>query len=331
MKYRKLINRLILGMAGVASVGCFTACEQEFFEDEQYRKEILIVSGDDNIVQREFSFEDDAVGYISIYASGVTPIEKDVTVELAKDGNILQEYNQRMHGEDYASYALELPESCYEIDNWSIQVHPDETTPYSMFPIKVNLASLQVEETYFLPLKIVSVSDYMISAEKQEALLQIMMKNDYASTLTATYYSMNGTSSTNGGAESPVNISKLVVPVSKYGIRILPGSVTTTDKKEIRMQGIVVTVHPDELIDVPVIGEDGLPTGETVKRQKVTLERWRNLQDAITVNEIADKPSYYDPEEGEYTLNYTYSYGGNNYVMYEVMSRMSITNEDNND
>ena len=310
-------------------MGCFTACEQEFFEDEQYRKEILIVSGDGNVIQREFTFEDNAVGYVSVYASGTTPIAHEVTVELALDNNILQEYNQRMYGDNYANYALRLPEGDYEIENWSIKLYPDETTPYAMFPIKVNLADLQVEEDYFLPLKIASVSDYMISEEKREALLQIMMKNDYATTLTDTYYSMSGSMSTNGATAIPINSSKLVVPVSKYGIRILPGSTTTTDKKEIRMQGIVATVHPDELIDIPVLGDDGLPTGETVKRQKVTLERWRNLQDAITVSEIAGSPSYYDPEEEEYTLNYHYSYAGNNYDMKEVMTRMSITNEDN--
>lgn len=329
MKYRNLINKLILGVTGVASIGCFTACEQEFFTEEQYRKEILIVSGDENIVQKEFTFEEGgSVAYLSIYASGTTSIEHEVTVVLAKDDNILQEYNQRMYGDTYSSYALELPESCYEIDDWSIQLYPSDDTPYSKFPIKVDLSNLQMEEDYFLPLKIASVSDYMISSEKREALLQIMMKNDYASTLTQTYYSMDGTMSMNGATSTPINASKLVVPVSKYGIRMLPGYTTTTDKHQIRLQGIVVTVHPDELIDIPVIGEDGLPTGEYVQRQRVTLERWRELQDALTVSEIADDPSYYDPDEEEYTLNYTYSLDGNSYVMSEVMSRMSITNED---
>ena len=47
MKYRKIINKLIL-MVGVTTTGVLTSCEQEFYQDEQYRKEIYIVSGEDN-------------------------------------------------------------------------------------------------------------------------------------------------------------------------------------------------------------------------------------------------------------------------------------------
>ena len=39
MKYRKIINKLIL-MVGVTTTGVLTSCEQEFYQDEQYRKEI---------------------------------------------------------------------------------------------------------------------------------------------------------------------------------------------------------------------------------------------------------------------------------------------------
>ena len=48
MKYRKIINKLIL-MVGVTTTGVLTSCEQEFYQDEQYRKEIYIVSEEDNI------------------------------------------------------------------------------------------------------------------------------------------------------------------------------------------------------------------------------------------------------------------------------------------
>lgn len=55
MKYRNFTNKLML-MVGVTATAVLTSCEQEFYQDEQYRKEIYIVSGEDNIFQREFSF-----------------------------------------------------------------------------------------------------------------------------------------------------------------------------------------------------------------------------------------------------------------------------------
>ena len=55
MKYRNFTNKLML-MVGVTATAVLTSCEQEFYQDEQYRKEIYIVSGEDNIFQREFAF-----------------------------------------------------------------------------------------------------------------------------------------------------------------------------------------------------------------------------------------------------------------------------------
>ena len=77
MKYRNFTNKLML-MVGVTATAVLTSCEQEFYQDEQYRKEIYIVSGEDNIFQREFAFGGEEIGYLSVYASGTTPIEKEV-------------------------------------------------------------------------------------------------------------------------------------------------------------------------------------------------------------------------------------------------------------
>ena len=54
MKHINTVNRLILGAVCMVSIGVFTACEQEFYQDEQYRKEIYIVSGEDNIFSKNF-------------------------------------------------------------------------------------------------------------------------------------------------------------------------------------------------------------------------------------------------------------------------------------
>ena len=50
----------------------------------------------------------------------------------------------------------------------------------------------------------------------------------------------------------------------------------------------------------------------------------------ITVLNIEDTPSYYNPEKKEFTLNYRYNYNSNDwYEMKEVMSPVAVANENN--
>lgn len=340
MKHISIVNRLLFGAMSIASIGAFSACEQEFYEDEQYRKEIYIVSGEDNIFQQEFSFGEDIEGYVSVYAGGTTPVEKEVTVALEIDETALQEYNQKRYGESYNQYAQILPEARYSIADWSVKLYPDERTSYTLFPIRVDVNGLEPEDTYFLPLKIASVSDYMISASRRNVLLQVFVKNEYATSKKSTYYTMSGTTlkvakdtweplETEKGQPkyNPINGTKPVAPVKEQGIRILTGTTITSDRKELRKQGIVATVHPEEEVDVDIIGSDGLPTGEKIKCQRVTLDKWYDVDGSITVLNIEDKPSYYNPINKEFTLNYRYNYKSNDwYEMKEVMTPLDITN-----
>jgi Domain of unknown function (DUF1735). len=322
MKQMNILDKMLAGCVGLFAIGLMTACEQEFYKDEQYRKEIYIVSGDDNIFGQEFVFGEESTGYLSIYAGGVTSVEHDVDVKLAKDETFLQEYNQRVKGEDYDNYAMELPANRYVIDNMTITLRPDTDIPYSLCPIRVNIDGLYPDETYFIPLKISTVSDYMISEEKRNVLFQIFMKNNYATTKTDTYYTMSGTSKKDGETRAtPVNATKLVIPISQYAIRILPASTQTTDKVQLRKQGIAVTVHPNEMVDIPVLDDEGLETGEYLKMQKVTLKPWTDSQESLEIQDITGKLSYYDSEKKEYTLFYRYKLSDSDdwYEIKEVM------------
>lgn len=312
MKLKNICYRnKALGLLGLALLGTLTACEEEFWETEQYRKEIYIVSGDDNIFGQEFTFEEEgSVGYLSVYAGGVTGIEKDVEVVLESDPEILREYNSRVHAESYDDYAYELSADHYTIDNMTVTLKQGAEMPYSLFPIKVDINGLIPDEDYFIPLRIASVSDYMVSETKRDVLFQIYMKNDYATTKSDTYYNMTGIKQDPGSSvQTSVTATKLVVPVSQYGIRILPASNTTTDGRELRKQGIVVTVHPDELVDVNVLNDEGQPTGEYEQYQKVTIESWMKEDASVSVEESTSSHgdvSHYDPETKTYTLYYRY-------------------------
>ena len=44
MKQINILKKKFAGCIGLLLIGLMTACEQEFYKDEQYRKEIYIVS-----------------------------------------------------------------------------------------------------------------------------------------------------------------------------------------------------------------------------------------------------------------------------------------------
>lgn len=349
MKDIRLINKLAIATFCTTFASVFMSCEQEFYKDEQYRKEIFIVSGENNIFEQEFTFDENAEGLLSIYVGGTTPIEKDVTVTLEQDIELLNKYNRLMYDNDYDNYALILPKNRYNVNSMSVTLEANNENPYVLFPVHVNVNGLIPEEEYILPLTIASVSDYMIASEKKNVLLKIFMKNEYATTKSRIYYNMIGTIqqevNNNGtfeieGKESPMNSTKLVTPISKYGIRILPATVQSdpnASQQSLRLRSVVATVNPDEWIDVPVISDEGEPTGEFVKCQKVTVAPWFETNQAVRVKNIDDKPSYYNPEKKEFTLQYHYriasidGQSNNKEVWHEVketMTPMDITNKD---
>ena len=332
----KRLHFNILPLALLAMVAVLTACEKTFYNDEQYRKEIYLVSDDSNIFGQEYSFGDESVGNLSIYAAGTTAIDHDVNVELEIFPDYLRSYNQRIFGDNYSNYAKALEPSDYKIESMTATLKAGASEPYVKLPIKVIVENLNVDDTYFIPIRIKSVSDYMVSVAKREVLYRIFMKNEYATTKTTTYYTMVGTeqecTESGGifvptGVPSSVNSTKVFTPIAKNSIRQLPGSIYSNTPSVIRNQSINVTVHPDQIIDVPVYVE-GKFIGEYVKRQKVTLATWQESSTSITVADVDDKLSYYDPETKTFTLNYRYKLAGESvwHFMYEVSTPLSVTN-----
>ncbi|MBQ8047280.1 MAG: DUF4361 domain-containing protein [Prevotella sp.] len=320
---KKNILNIITGLAGASMLLVMTACgEKEFYDDEQYRKECYIVSGDNNIFGQEYVFGENSVGYLSVYMSGSTPVDHDVTVTLRPASHLLKEYNQRVNGSVYANYAELLPESAYTVpDGWTTTITPANS--YTMFPISVNVDQLDLSKTYYLPIEIASVSDYQYSATKNYVLFRIYVKNAYATTKSSTYYQMYGTTlDLKADGESLVkvdeeavptvfNATKLTVPLSENDVRILPGSTQSSEVAVVNQRSIRVTVT-DEVYQNPVLGDDGLPTGQTIPVLIVKVEplnvgsgcvQVRTAYDIVTGEE---QVSFYNPADNTFTLNYTY-------------------------
>lgn len=338
MKIKNIINSSRLFIAGSIAFVSLTSCETQFYDEEQYRKEIYIVSGDENMYGQEFEFGKESVGYLSIYASGTTPIESDVEVELELNPQYLRSYNQRVYGDDYASYARQLEAENYTIESMKIVIPKNNEDPYVKFPIKVNVNNITDDAEYYIPLRIKSVSKYMISEARRNVLFRIYKKNEYASTKTNSYYTMNGVEQlytldgegnfVSGDPATAVNATKPLIPVSQYSVRMMPNGMGATSDAAERNNSLLLTVHPDVIVDVPVLSE-GIPTGQYVKRQKVTVEAWDYSANAIEIADIDGEQSYYDPQTMQFTLNYRYRLANSKqwHFMNEVMKPLSINNK----
>ena len=88
-------------------------------------------------------------------------------------------------------------------------------------PINVRVDELLPDQTYFIPLRIESVSSCMPSATKNFVLFEIQRRNNYATTKSSTYYTMTGTTQTgwivdnifgSNTRRQAINSSKLVIP-----------------------------------------------------------------------------------------------------------------------
>lgn len=321
-----------------AAAATFSSCELEYYKEELYRKEIYLVSGENNIFEQEFQFGGD-YGYVSVYAGGTLNIDKSVTVQLAKDYEAIEEYNKRNFDTDYSDYAQELPADTYTIENMTVVLDQDSAVSYGVCPVKVYVDELLDDQTYFIPLRIESVSDYMASPTKNFVLLKVCMKNEWATTKTRTYYTMRGLSqggtfenglfvpekADTGEVIPPQNItsSKIMVPTGQRSMRTLPAARGTNDDANSRNWAMSVIVDPIQTMDIPILDRDGQPTDEFFTVRMVSLSPYNDSANAVEIVEIPEEPCYYDSETKTFVLNYFYKIPGEKW--YRVSESMYDT------
>ena len=316
-------------LAAAAAFLC--SCEMEYYKEELYRKEIFIVSGENNILGQEFEYgEKGFQGELAIYASGTTGLDQNVTVKLGLDFEAIGEYNKRNFDTKFEEYAMELPAEYYTIDPMSVEMEAGSCS--ASLPINVRVDELLPDQTYFIPLRIESVSSCMPSATKNFVLFEIQRRNDYATTKSSTYYTMTGTTQTgwivdnifgSNTRRQAINSSKLVIPVGERSVRILPGATAANDKVTSRrhqsdalplsrcavirqiIEHVVQSVDPESWVNVPVYVE-GEITDEVVPMQRVSITPYLDSQDAIRVSASPLNDSTYDPATGTFYLYYRY-------------------------
>lgn len=255
---KKILNigLLLLTLAGIT--GCN---EDEQFEGELYKKIIYLLSDDNMAFQSAHELGKESTGYVSVYCGGTEHIKQDVTIELEPDDQILAQYNKINFDIEESKYAKELDPSKYNIPTYQTVLKADSEDNYALIPITVNPDGLSPDSIYMIPLRIKSISNYEINPDKQQVLYQVVLKNEYATMESTTYYQTSGTEirhTTIGDKASGTNVTRVVAPISKNQVRVLAGthtySPTNVTKEEIDKYAMILTINDDYSITITPYG-----------------------------------------------------------------------------
>lgn len=262
----KLISKILF--AALIVVAFFACNENEPFEGELYKKVVYVLSSDNNKVFAETHFLDEEVstGHLTVYAGGTEPLDKNVTVVFEKDNEILDLYNLINFDLNTEKFAKELDPSRFEIPSYSVTLSVGNEKPYALFPIKIKAEGLSPDSTYFIPLKIKSVSEYEANPERSSVLYRVYLANQYAKQQESTQYSMKGDRKEPGKKEYSVTLNKRVFPLTKTKVRTTAGIVVFSntvdfiDKNSMILdvneatKEITITSYKSDYIDIEQIG-----------------------------------------------------------------------------
>ncbi len=231
--------------------------ENEQFRGELYKKVIYLLSDDDYTFESVHELGSPTTGYVTVYCGGTEHIGSDVTVELERDPDAVFEYNYMYFDIDESRYAHELPASKYSIASYQTVLRADSPDNYSLLPISVDPEGLSPDSIYLIPLRIKSASAYEINPDKRRVLYQVLLKNQYATMESTTYYQVTGTETRGEGDEaaaSGISVTRIFAPLSKNQVRCFAGTHTynpsNVAKSEIDTYAMTLTIADDKSITI---------------------------------------------------------------------------------
>ena len=297
-------------------VGVLSSCSNgdEFFKEERYKKEIYVVSDASQVFQAEYEMtkSDEAMKTLAFAVSGTNPIDRDVNIVVAKDEELLTEYNYNNYRDETDKYAHGLNEVDYILSSSSVTIKmgTEFKNQVGKLPITLKtsvLENLSVDSIYFIPFRIKEASPYEINEDKRNVLYRIYKKNQYASQRKNTFYNSIGYI-----GSAFFTSTKVVQPLSYNKIRVYVGGqvYSTSDTKEtINKNAMIITVNEDNTVTMsPYSTEGGL---------KVTT-----LVPSDNPNDTSGSYGYrnvYNPDEQCFYLYYSYDIGNGEQIIREQM------------
>jgi hypothetical protein len=258
-------------------LGTFSCNEYKLFDEEMYKKVFaLISSGDYNILTVVHDLDEaEVTGYVAASCGGTNPTETDIRVTLREDMELFDRYN-RSNFDDIEAYARLLYADKYTVPNYEFVIPKGEKI--GRMPVKVRPEGLSPDSTYFISFKVDKFSAYEVNSEKSDMLYRIMLKNYWATQVTATNYSLRAV---HQGSNLIGN--KRVFPLTHNQVRINVGNTInfTADTANINTRSIILEVEKAQ--------------GEKItlgKRYNITVKPYKR----ITISQ----PETIDPEYGNY-------------------------------
>lgn len=244
-------------MAGIIALSLAGCSNDAIYQDEHYKPLVYLLSeGTENVYVASYTLnEENPVRYVTVGCGGSNANEKAITVNLEQSLELLDQYNSLNFDYEH-QYARLLPASRYEITSYAITMPALSDDHYARMSVKVRPLGLSPDSLYFVPLRIVSVSEYGVNEEKQDVLFRVAIENDYATQHPQTYYRKSGQ------LTNPILVmsgTKAVHPLEKDKVRMFIGNESYTDDttpEDIARNSVVVQVHEDSTVTVTPYDSD---------------------------------------------------------------------------
>lgn len=304
----KKIVTIILCSALVVISGC----ENYDFAQEQYRKEVNLLSNSGLVYDRQVAELQQGGDTLFVVASlsGSQASDESVTVGLQNSDTLLRAYNKSNFDINKARFAKYLPQECYEFPTMEMTIPVGSSK--AMFPVYLkNLDKISPDSIYFLEYKIDSLKTPNYNQNKRHVLLRIHKENYYASTQTATYYNYTSSTiiipNTDGTSEvrRPTN-SNRVFPISENSVRLMAGDESFSDYTtalDIINKGSIILEMGEQLPENPLAKElTILPYKDIDVVQLTPIGEYDNTYLLNVIRTPDGRATYYK----EFRLHYKY-------------------------
>lgn len=304
----KKIVTIILCSALVVISGC----ENYDFAQEQYRKEVNLLSNSGLVYDRQVAELQQGGDTLFVVASlsGSQASDESVTVGLQNSDTLLRAYNKSNFDINKARFAKYLPQECYEFPTMEMTIPAGSSK--AMFPVCLkNLDKISPDSIYFLEYKIDSLKTPNYNPNKRHVLLRIHKENYYASTQTATYYNYTSSTiiipNTDGTSEvrRPTN-SNRVFPISENSVRLMAGDESFSDYTtalDIINKGSIILEMGEQLPENPLAKElTILPYKDIDVVQLTPIGEYDNTYLLNVIRTPDGRATYYK----EFRLHYKY-------------------------
>lgn len=280
----KKIFTIILCSALVVISGC----ENYDFEQEQFRKEVNLLSNSGLVYDRQVAELQQGGDTLFVVASlsGSQASDESVAVALQNSDTLLRAYNKSNFDINKARFAKYLPEECYEFPTMEMTIPAGASK--AMFPVYLkNLEKISPDSIYFLEYKIDSLRTPNYNPNKRHVLLRIHKENYYATTQTATYYNYTSSTivipNTDGTYEvrRPTNANR-VFPISENSVRLMAGDESFSD----------YTTALDIINERSIILQMGAQLPENPLANQLTILPYKNI-DVVQLTPIGEYDNTY--------------------------------------